>query len=124
MGANGNGGSKWIRKEKRIAIYLHDDYHCAYCACDLVEAPTAECTLDHLNTGHVDHRATNLVTACRSCNSSRQDTPLAKWAGPARSKKIRQQARRNLSRHLATAKAVLALIEEGTDKVEAIKKVA
>ena len=38
-------------------------------------------TIDHVkarSNGGKNHH-TNLVTACRSCNSSRQDKPLKQW---------------------------------------------
>jgi 5-methylcytosine-specific restriction endonuclease McrA len=68
-------GSKWIRPEKRAAIYLRDSSKCVYCG-----------SHDRLSLDHViprdlggTHQETNLVTACVSCNSKRQDTPLKKW---------------------------------------------
>jgi hypothetical protein len=72
-GSNGNHGSKWIRPEKRLAIYLRDGFACAYCGRDLAVAGAAEVTLDHLVPRSEDggHEAANLVTVCLSCNSSR-----------------------------------------------------
>ena len=110
--ANGTNGSKWIRRDKRLAIYLRDSFVCAYCARDLAGAAPAEVTLDHLVPGHDDHRATNLVTACRSCNSSRQDTSLTAWVGAARARQVRAMARRSVKRHRAVAKTILALAAE------------
>ena len=70
----------WIRQEKRQAIYSRDGFTCAYCGADLSERGE-ELTLDHVtaraNGGHND--ATNLVTACRSCNSSKQDMGLRRF---------------------------------------------
>jgi len=73
-------GSKWIRKDKRLAIYLRDGLACAYCGAT-VESSGAPLSLDHLvpcSAGGGNHEG-NLITACRSCNSRRQDTPLAEW---------------------------------------------
>lgn len=70
-------GSKWIRKERRRAIYERDDWCCLYCERDLRDAyeddPHAV-TLDHLVPRDEDgsNRNDNLVTACLSCNSARQ----------------------------------------------------
>ena len=118
--ANGTNGSKWIRRDKRLAIYLRDGFRCAYCARDLAGAEAAEVTLDHLNAGHSDHAQTNLVCCCRSCNSSRQDTPLAAWIGAAAAKKVRQQARRSLKRHRAVAKTILAIVA-ADERAEAVR---
>ena len=121
--ANGTNGSKWIRKDLRLAIYLRDGLVCAYCGRDLAGAPPADVTLDHLIPGHEDHRATNLVTACRSCNSSRQDTPLTAWVGATRARKVRAMARRSVKRHRAVAKTILALAaEERPAAVEAARR--
>lgn len=61
-------------------------------------------TVDHVkprsNGGHNCH--TNLVTACRSCNSSRQDKPLKQWCDKkgldyiAIRRRIRNAVRRKL----------------------------
>lgn len=68
-------GSKWIRPAKRLAIYIRDGFTCAYCRRDLRDAPPAEITLDHIDpvkaTGKPNNAATNLLTCCRACNSSK-----------------------------------------------------
>jgi hypothetical protein len=63
----------WIRKERRLAIYMRDGFHCCYCGCDLRGSAAADITLDHLTPRSAggDNGNTNLVTACRSCNSAR-----------------------------------------------------
>lgn len=55
---------------------------CAYCGRNLKGAEPAEVTLDHLlpRCYGGNNEATNLVTSCRSCNSSRQDTPWIDYA--------------------------------------------
>lgn len=61
----------WIRKEKRLAIYLRDGLACCYCG-DSVEGG-AKLTLDHLRA-HANggtNNPTNLVTCCHRCNSAR-----------------------------------------------------
>ena len=75
-------GSKWIRPEKRQAIYRRDGNHCLYCNCSVAQhgAPAAgAATLDHLHPielGGSNHE-TNLVTCCLSCNSAKQDLKLS-----------------------------------------------
>lgn len=75
-------GSSWIRKERRLALYIRDDFTCGYCGRDLRNASPREVTLDHLlpRSAGGDNESTNLVTACLRCNSSRQDKPWADFA--------------------------------------------
>lgn len=108
--ANGNGGSKWIRKERRLAIYLRDRFLCLYCLRDLHDADPRDITLDHVKPGHFagNHHESNLICCCRACNSSRQDIPLTRFAGPETVKHIRRNCRRSLKPYLKLAKAILS----------------
>lgn len=111
--ARGRGewqGSHWIRPEKRLAIYLRDRFRCIYCLSDLHGADPRDLTLDHVRC-HSDggsNSESNLVLACRSCNSSRQDAPLARFAGPETRANIRRNCRRSLRPYLKLAKAIMA----------------
>jgi len=113
-------GSSWIRTEKRLSIYLRDDHRCAYCGCDLsneaINGDRALRTLDHL-TPHCNggsNEATNLVTACRGCNSSRQDSPLRTWVRAqgldlaAVVNRVTRQRRRVLAPYRAEARRIIA----------------
>lgn len=76
--AQRNQGMNWIRQEKRLAIYLRDGEACTYCG---ATSATDIMTLDHL-LPHVaggTNRESNLVTCCKTCNSSRGDMALAAW---------------------------------------------
>jgi len=68
-------GSKWIRPEKRLAIYSRDGFACAYCADE------ESLSLDHLHPRELggSHDAENLITSCVTCNSARRDLPLQEW---------------------------------------------
>ena len=74
-------GSKWIRPEKRLAIYIRDNFHCVYCGKDLRNVKAKLRTLDHVvavahggvNTQH------NLVTCCKRCNESKGNKTLREW---------------------------------------------
>lgn len=72
MPSNKNG-SKWIRPEKRLAIYMRDSFRCGYCFKDLsrVRAPRLR-TLDHVIPrsfgAKPDNTADNLITCCKACN--------------------------------------------------------
>ena len=79
--ANGKyQGSKWIRREKRLAIYLRDGLACAYCGAIIEDG--AGLTLDHI-TPYCDqggHHETNLITACLRCNSARGNRDIKEFA--------------------------------------------
>jgi len=84
MAARGKGtkyqGSKWITRQKRLAIYLRDGMACCYCGATVEDG--AMLTLDHIEPHHNggSNHESNLVTACRRCNSSRADRPVAEFA--------------------------------------------
>jgi hypothetical protein len=100
---------QWIRADARLAIYLRDSFKCLYCLTDLHDADPRDITLDHL-TPKADggsNDPTNLVTACRSCNCSRQDTPLNRFAGPETRAHIRRNTRRSMTKYRKLAKALI-----------------
>lgn len=77
-------GSKWIRPEKRASIYEADGHKCVYCGKDLSDEKIQhehERTLDHLIPRSLggSHGAHNLLTACGSCNSARQNLSIKDW---------------------------------------------
>src|SRR3990167_5056259 len=81
--AGGRGdwqGMNWIRQEKRLAIYLRDGLACVWCGIAVEDGYGL--TLDHL-TPHSrggSNQATNLVTSCHRCNSSRGSRSINKFA--------------------------------------------
>lgn len=101
-------GSKWIRPEKRLAIYVRDGFTCAYCGRDLRTAAPEELNLDHLTprVAGGSNEATNLVTACKACNSSRGAKPWADYATGGAIDRISQN--RYAPLNVALAKAILA----------------
>lgn len=104
-----NGG-KWIRPARRLAIYLRDSFTCIYCLRDLHGADPSDITLDHVICwvdGGSNHES-NLVTACRSCNSGRGDKPLARFCGAETRAHIRRNTRRVLKPFVVLAKALIA----------------
>src|SRR5689334_10215373 len=72
--ANWNG-SKWLRKDKRLAIYLRDDWRCLYCDKSLKNVKPRQRTLDHVIPVALggNNEATNLVTCCKRCNDLKND---------------------------------------------------
>lgn len=101
---------RWIRVDKRLAIYLRDGFTCLVCGTDLHGADAAVVTLDHVKPQSKggSNAETNLFTCCRSCNSARGAKPLAKFAPPASVIRIARNRRRSLRRFRILAKAILA----------------
>ena len=110
-GRNGKTGYKGvcIRKDLRLAIYLRDSFRCVYCSTDLHGAHPTDITLDHVrpDSDGGSNDATNLITSCRHCNCSRQDTPLAKFTGLLTRADIRRLTRRSIRRYRRLAKAII-----------------
>ena len=112
MAGNNGLGMNWIRKEKRLAIYLRDGLACAYCGGSVEDGWPL--TLDHLRPRSKGgkNEATNLVTACALCNAERGAKPLSVFArSRARGAKsilahVKNTARRRLN--LDAAKALIA----------------
>lgn len=111
-------GGKWIRNDKRLAIYLRDGLCCSYCGASVESG--AQLSLDHIKPDSKGgtNDATNLVTSCTKCNSSRGNRPLALFARAVAEylnngitdkdivRHVRNCARRTLSR--GEAKAMIA----------------
>jgi 5-methylcytosine-specific restriction endonuclease McrA len=101
---------QWIRADKRLAIYLRDRFTCIYCLRDLHDAAPTDITLDHLtcqSDGGSNHES-NLITACRSCNCSRQDKPLNRFCGAETRKHIKRNTSRSLTKYRTLAKALIS----------------
>jgi 5-methylcytosine-specific restriction endonuclease McrA len=94
MARTRNQGSKWIRRNKRLAIYRRDDHRCLYCDVDLT---TVVATLDHVvpcELGGTNHES-NLVSACIHCNSAKRDLPIRKFMTVLADKGVDVDAVRN-----------------------------
>ncbi len=113
-------GSKWIRKDKRLAIHLRDDFQCLYCGRGLKNAKPGEMHLDHLlpRSAGGGNEATNLITACASCNCSRQDQPWMDYATGGAADRIQQRRNQPLNREMAKA---LIQGTTGDAEVEALR---
>ena len=94
---------QWIRREKRLAIYIRDGFRCQYCGRDLRRAAPADVTLDHLTPASRggSNDATNLITTCRHCNCARQDRPWRRYATGGAVERIQRMRRRALNMALA-----------------------
>lgn len=131
LGQHQAPSSAWITRERRLAIYIRDGFRCAYCHKDLRQEKPADLTLDHLlsksefaaldeetrqefGSVHANH---NIVLACRSCNSIRQDKPWTEFAD--RNAQARILARRDMPVNLQLAKAIIRG-EAGDPRLEAV----
>lgn len=107
MARTRNQGSKWIRPATRLAIYSRDGFCCAYCGATAEAGATL--TLDHLTACELggSNAPENLITACLSCNSSKQHRTIREWFAALRDRgidttqiaaRIRRQTARKLDR--------------------------
>jgi 5-methylcytosine-specific restriction endonuclease McrA len=89
QGGNQGQGGNWIRKPKRAAIYARDGHRCIWCSLPLLGITNGERTLDHVRPRSAfpdgargkngPHAASNLVTACMTCNTSRGALAALPW---------------------------------------------
>lgn len=68
MSARYKYGMNWIRQEKRLSIYMRDNFACLYCGKGIEEEIIM--TLDHVEHRGGNH-ASNLVTTCMECNMAK-----------------------------------------------------
>lgn len=92
----GRHGGKWLHPATRWAVYLRDGFRCLYC----FEPGT---TIDHVRPVHKggSNHPSNLVTACRSCNSAKRNLTLRQWIPEAAGivgRRCRKHGRRKLDR--------------------------
>jgi 5-methylcytosine-specific restriction endonuclease McrA len=101
---------QWIRTDARLAIYLRDGMRCVYCGRDLHGAAPEEMTLDHVWPWSLggENEPTNLVTACKHCNSSRGARLLASYADAHTRAAVRRQTARSITRYRALARDLLS----------------
>lgn len=97
----------WIRPVKRLAIYLRDGFTCLYCGTDLRNSTPQDVTLDHLITKSEggSNSESNLVTACKKCNSSRGAKSLVEFAPGGALERI--YTARYLPLNMELAKAIM-----------------
>lgn len=101
-GRKAGQGSKWIRRSTRLAIYHRDGFACVCCGAGAEESATL--TLDHLVACEIggSNDPSNLVTMCRSCNSSKQDKTARQWYRALRAQGINANAvRQRIARRVA-----------------------
>lgn len=108
-----NHGGNWIRKERRVAIYMRDGSRCVYCG------SRRRLTLDHVKPRAMGgtSRNGNLVTCCNACNTSKHSLSLRRWMlkrgqGRARTammqRLVSKQLRRGMRDRVAFARRMIA----------------
>jgi 5-methylcytosine-specific restriction endonuclease McrA len=106
-GRKAGQGSKWCRPSTRMAIYHRDGFCCAYCGASAEDGVML--TLDHVLACELggDNSPSNLVTACLSCNSAKQDKTTREWFAHLRDQgvdttavgaRVRRLTKRSLNR--------------------------
>jgi 5-methylcytosine-specific restriction endonuclease McrA len=63
-------GMNWIRQEKRLALYMRDNFSCLYCNKGIESDEGMRLSLDHVKHFEGNHES-NLVTACMDCNQAK-----------------------------------------------------
>ena len=93
---------RWIQPSTRVAIYLRDGLACSWCGTTLEQG--AQLTLDHCKPrskgGNND--ATNLITSCFKCNSSRGTRSLVAVAKAVATYVNHEQTKEGILRHITT----------------------
>jgi hypothetical protein len=114
-------GSKWLRRDKRLAIYLRDDHTCLYCGAD-GHGDDVQLSIDHVTPRELggSNNERNLVTCCFTCNSRKRHLRLSAFIqflsdrgvdtdeiGP----RVRRHTRRKLYRYREKAKVLLTMAQ-------------
>jgi hypothetical protein len=107
---------RWIRPERRLAIYMRDQFRCLLCGVDLLQASPRSISLDHWRprARGGTNESSNLFAACHACNSKRGDGPLPR----GRLRCVRACTTSPLGNHLDTAKTILGILS--ADWAEAV----
>lgn len=71
----------WCKPKKRARLYTRDGHRCVYCVQSIYENSNLLLTLDHVTPKELGgtNDPKNLVTACFSCNSAKQDKPKIRF---------------------------------------------
>jgi hypothetical protein len=126
-----------FRQAKRRAIYDRDGHRCWYCGVDVVERGPFRIagyvandgnsrTIDHLDANRANNDPSNLITACRSCNSRKGGRTLEQYAAdqypddPGLVGRVRKQARRSIARRQRAHQRALDIEAEVRRRLEAL----
>ena len=74
-------GGRWIRRERRLALYIRDGMACVWCLA-AIEEEGVRLSLDHVvpNVRGGGNENSNLITACTRCNSARGSRSVMEFA--------------------------------------------
>lgn len=118
-----------FHEAKRHAVYKRDGYCCAYCGVKDSTGSGRGLTIDHIVARNLGGEAqngtstpaTNLVTACGSCNSAKQDATPREWSRYARTIGPPPNAPPDWAKVRATARKKID-VEEGARLAENARK--
>ena len=75
-------GWKWITIKRRMSIYKRDNCECIICGASRYDYGVT-LTLDHVNSdlvnGKRNNKTENLITMCKSCNSTKQELTMKEF---------------------------------------------
>jgi hypothetical protein len=89
-------GQKWIRNERRCAIYARDDFRCVYCL------EQTRLVLDHVEP-FAGNDSENLVSSCADCNCDKGDKSLEAWLTQREARGEDRQDLRSIRQRVALA---------------------
>ena len=122
------GGGKWLKRWRRLALYMRAGFRCAYCNVSLATPKRIkyDVSVDHVRPragdGPEDHSDSNLVMVCFKCNSRKGKRPLESFADPSASDRVRVETARPIPEK--RAKMLFALVAKGVATWDAIYRMA
>lgn len=94
--------SSFVSRKLRLAIYCRDNFQCIYCG---TKIENCVLSLDHVIPESLGgtHVHTNLITSCITCNCSRGNKSIFKFAGKNASKRVNRKINTDMTPFLRTA---------------------
>jgi hypothetical protein len=113
----GNNKGCTVKPLKRLSIYLRDGLACVYCGASTETG--AQLTLDHVKPACQGgtNEATNLVTACRKCNCSRQDRSVASFCEAVAEYVKDGRTGKQIAAHVHKTRKRVVKVEEARDLI-------
>lgn len=101
--------SGFVTKKVRLSIYIRDKFTCVYCNKHIKDG--CMLSLDHIVPESLGglHNTTNLVTACHSCNSKRQNKSVRSFAGTTIARKVNRRSKVDMLKSQAKAHDLLSV---------------
>lgn len=105
-------GMNWIRQEKRLAIYIRDNFICMHCGLDLRNIQPGDgirIELDHVIPASKggSNQGNNLITSCSACNAQRGNKDIEE-VHPLLSQRVHIERALNTPLNIHLAKQILS----------------